>query len=391
MSTILAQSTNSSNELNAFQQAKVYAFDEGNYPKAISYINELLTQEPSNADLELFLSRMYFWSTQHENAISSLTKFLKEHKLNIDAHNLLIDIYQSQGHYHKAIKGCQEAIDLFPENNDFVFRLAYNQSKIKDYKNAYANCKLVLEKDKEHQKALNLIESTKPHIQQNFILAEYRYFFLNTPDQALNFYNLQYARKVKNTTFIGMLNMGKSLGKRGFQYNAEMYNKLGKKYYSYLHVGYSESTIFPDLRVNAAIYKAMPHDMEGSVFITLMKADGQYIRIISPSLTKNFGYSALSLTGNVISQSYETEITYRARFRQYISSNNNFVGIAVGSFSRAENLVQRTEEDLVAQYISYEAQIYLGLNVIWGLNYNRSLSNRVLARDQFTTYLRHNF
>lgn len=390
---VAGQNTNlkSSPELDVFQQAKVYAFEEENYTKALNYISEVIIDQPKNRELQLFKSRLLFWGMQHNNALVNIIEFLDENPLNLDAHNLLIDIYESQCLYDHAIEKCHAALYLIPDNLQLLFRLAYNQSQNEEYSEASKNCLFILEKDPHHKKAINLHKSIKSKLQQNFVVAEYRYFFLDTPEQSLNFYNIQYARKIKGTTLIGIANMAKSYNDKGFQYNLEMYNDLGKKYYSYLHVGYSNSILLPELRMNAAIYKAMAYRMEGSIFLTIMKTDDQLIRVVSPSFTKNIGNSAFSITGNVINKSYDNELTYRARFRQYISNHTNFVGIAVGSFSRDETLGQRTEQELAAKYVSYQAQINLGLDVIFGINYNRSITKKATARDQLSTYLKHNF
>jgi len=383
---------NSSVQVNdAYQQARIYAFDEENYPKAIDYISEVLVQDPQNTEFQLFQNRLYFWGLQHEIALSNLNKFIEDNPHNLEAHNLLIDIYESQGIHNMAIEKCQTALKSVPQNLNLIFRLAYNQSQNEEFIEANNNCQFILSQDPSHKKAINLTKSIKPKLQKNFLITEYRYFFLDTPEQALNYYNLQYARKINRATLIGIVNMGKSFQDKGFQYVLEMYNDLGKEYYSYAHIGYSNSRLFPGLRINAAIYKAMSKRMEGSIFISILKSDDQLIRVLSPSLTKNIGKSAFTLTGNIINKSFKNEITYRARFRQYILNSTNYVGVAIGSFSRDENVGQRTEEDLMAKYISYQAQINLGLDVIFGVNYNRSITIKANARDQLSAYLKHSF
>jgi len=52
-------------KLDVYQQAKVYAFEEENYTKAIDYISEALAEQPNNTELELFQYRLYFWGLQH--------------------------------------------------------------------------------------------------------------------------------------------------------------------------------------------------------------------------------------------------------------------------------------------------------------------------------------
>lgn len=381
----------SSQKLDVYQQAKVYAFEEENYTKAIDYISEALAKQPNNTELELFQYRLYFWGLQHELAQTNLTKFVQDNPSNLDAHNLLIDVFESRGLHKQAIKKCESALEVIPNNLNLIFRMAYNQSQNEEFIAADNNCQYILSKDPNHTKAINLRKTLKPQLEHNFLIAEYQYFFLDTPKQALNFYNLQYARRVKKTTLIGKVNMAKSYIDKGFQYSLEMYIDLGKKYYSYSHISYSISDLFPELRINAAIYKAMANRMEGSVFITFIKADEQLIRVLSPSLTKHIGMSAFTLTGNIINEAYDTEITYRARFRQHVRNSNNYVGLAIGSFSRNENIGQMKEQSLVANYVSYEAQINLGQEVRLGLSYNRSITKKANARDQLSVSLKHSF
>lgn len=375
----------------AMKAARQLAFDNHDYDQAIDIIKTQLVQTPEDLEMNLFLSRVYFWSGKHENALNSIDTLLKLDANNYEAKVLRIDIYESSRQYARAGELIKKTLVDFPDNNELQFRLAYNYFLSENYKEAKDVIVVFLANNPDHIKGIDLDKQIAAKLRKNFVLASYQYFFLDDPEQSLNYQSIQYGRSFGKATIIGILNSGKSNAGQGLQYGIEMYNDLGQKFYSYAHYSHSNSLLFPETKINLAIYKAMKFGTEASLFMSFLSIGETKIQVISPSLTKSINNTSLTGSLNIINKGFSNELTYRIRMRQHIGSHLNYVGLAVGSFSREETINQMSENDLTARYITYETQIALSNKILLGLNYNRNITQGVLARDQLTGFLKHNF
>jgi len=309
-------------DLSVFDQARIYAFEENNFEKAINYTQEALNLSPKDSELSLFLAKLHFWSMDHSEASKVVEKVLDSNSHNYQAHKLNIDIFESQQLHHLAIEKINSALLNFPDDTQLRYRLAFNLSQDKRYSEAMDLTSELKDEDPKNEKVRKLHNEIKKKGSLNFLVAEYRHFFLDTKEQVLNFQTIQYGRNIKKTTILIGLASGKTnTTNKGLQYNLEMYNKLGEKYYSYVHFGFSGSDLFPTLRLNTAIYKSFSHNIEGSIYISLIQDNENSIRVVAPSLTKNFNNTSFTGSVNLINKSYENEATYRVRFRQYIVRN----------------------------------------------------------------------
>src|SRR5215469_6580762 len=73
----------SSDEL--FQQARHAAFDQKDYPKAISLSKQALAKSPDYSDIRVFLGRVYTWSGKTDSARAAFNHVLGKHPDNEDA------------------------------------------------------------------------------------------------------------------------------------------------------------------------------------------------------------------------------------------------------------------------------------------------------------------
>jgi YaiO family outer membrane protein len=76
---------------------------------------------------------------------------------------------------------------------------------------------------------------------------------------------LQYSRKVPAGTLVGRFNYAKRFGIDGMQGEADVYFKISNWNYGYLNVGYSNQSIFPQLRLGGEFYQKLPSAFEASL------------------------------------------------------------------------------------------------------------------------------
>ncbi len=69
-----------------FKQARTAAFDQQNYPLAISLSKQSLAEAPDYVDVSVFLGRVYSWSNKPDSARTVFIQVLKKHPDEEDAY-----------------------------------------------------------------------------------------------------------------------------------------------------------------------------------------------------------------------------------------------------------------------------------------------------------------
>ena len=392
-SLIYSQASNgygSEKSSNIYETVRNLAFQQNDLAQALSLLDSEIIRHPKDLQLKIFKSKLYFWNNLNHEATTQLVKLLEINPDNYKAYNLLADIYETQGLFLIARDYLMTGLSYYHNDEQLLFRVAYNLQQTQEYKSALAYCKKVIKINDKNEKAISLKKVLDSKLNKNIIIAAYRNNFLNTTDQNLTFYNLQFGRKINKTTIIGGVQSTKTNQGSGLQYNLEMYNVLDDKFYTYVNFGFSNSTFFPTSKMSIAMYKTMNRNFEASFFLNLLKLEDATLRILAPSISKYHRNSMLTSTFNLISDGQETELTYRFRYRQFLKNHTSYAGIAFGSFSRDETIGYNEENPFTDKYISYETQLSIK-NIIIGLNYNRNLNKFARSRDQFTTYLKQSF
>jgi len=376
-------------ELSTYRKAQALVAQNQLEP-AIALIETYGQEHELDRDYLLYLARLYFWTGQMEVALARTESLLTLWPADYDVHKLHIDLYASQKLYTEAEEKIYEAINYFPTDADLQYRLAYTLFMQKEYKAAKTLTTELVSSDPDNKALEKLDAQLQSKLLKNFIHVEYRNYFLTQRSQRLDFQSYRYGRTIGKSTLVPQLTSGKAQSTRGVQGGAEFYTEITEKSYAYLQTVYSRSELFPDLRVNAAVYFNMKKRYESSLLISYLKVDNALTTIISPTLIKNIKGATLSGTANVVNQDSAIELTYRLSYRQFIRGDENYVGLAYGSLSRDE-MIRGDENNLKANYISYETRWAVGKHIHIGLSYNRTITNKVKNRDQLHLYAKHDF
>ena len=166
-----AQTALSSDEL--FKNAREAAFEHKDYDKARKLANQALAISPAYADIDIFLGRVYSWSSQYDSARYHFTKVLTANPANEDASIALIDLEYWNDHYDNALKTCNQALTLDSASEELLLRKARILNATKKYKEASVIVK-ALSKSGSHNKAvLALANSLKDAVAVNKLSISY--------------------------------------------------------------------------------------------------------------------------------------------------------------------------------------------------------------------------
>lgn len=83
-------------------------YDSGQYPKAITYYEKIVTIEPKNSNVQSDLGTSYFYTKDYEKAIEHFNKAIEVDKKNLNARYNLGVAYKDQGKKDLAKKTWEE-------------------------------------------------------------------------------------------------------------------------------------------------------------------------------------------------------------------------------------------------------------------------------------------
>src|ERR1700687_4327798 len=103
-----------------FQQARKAAFDEKNYPKAISLSKQALSKSPNYSDIRVFLGRIYTWSDKTDSARAEFNTVLSKHPDNQDAAFASGSLEYWNNNSPKALQYAQDGLKYHPQSKDLL-------------------------------------------------------------------------------------------------------------------------------------------------------------------------------------------------------------------------------------------------------------------------------
>lgn len=112
---------------------------KNNTDAQIALLKEVTRRDKSAHAAYYELSRAYFLKEDNEAAEANIRKAIQLDPGNEWYHIQLIDVYEAQGNFKKAIDANNALIQLFPDNMEYIERLAFYHLKTKNVKAAIDN------------------------------------------------------------------------------------------------------------------------------------------------------------------------------------------------------------------------------------------------------------
>jgi YaiO family outer membrane protein len=306
---IIAQDTLTSDEL--FIQARSAAFDQKNYNLAIELSRKALSKSPGYADIRIFLGRVYTWSGQLDSARSSFEEVLRREPGNEDASSAYADLEYWNDNPAKALSICENGLSFRPHSKELLLRKAKSLIELKQFKEADTVVNLLLKEDPKNAAARSVSQNIKDRVSKNKIGISYD--FINFDKQFANpwhLVSLSYTRRTAIGSVIGRFSYANRFTTGAVQFEADVYPRISKTFYSYINAGISNKTgVFPQYRSGFSLYANLPKSFEAEAgFRYLYFSDATWIYTGSVGkYFKNywFNFRTYLTPGNSnISQSY---------------------------------------------------------------------------------------
>jgi YaiO family outer membrane protein len=314
---------------SAFQVARTLAFSS-NYKSSIALCKKILEKSPNYQDVQVLLSRVYFWNDQTDSAIFILQKSI-ELKPYEDAYIALSDILRWEKRSPEAQKVAEDGLRAFPASEDLLIRKIKALDDLEKYKEAYHLADSLVNKN-NNAELRQLAERIKNKMAKNTFGISYDFdYFDKQFKDPWHLIALSYGRQTKYLGKVSArVNVTNRFATNGSQFELDAYPPLGKKMYAYINAGFSPDAIFPDYRGGLSIYRNFPHAFEGELGIRLLyfsKATILYVGSIG-KYAGNFWFSLrptfiASENGNRFSQSYSLITRY------YFNTSFDFLTLTI--------------------------------------------------------------
>ncbi len=326
---------------SAYAVAREMAFS-GKRAEARLLLRDILKVKPENAELQTLLGRIYSWDRKYDSARMEFTQVLTYSPKNEDATNALLDTELWSENYSEALLISEKALrETDPRSESFLLKKASALFNLKRYNEASVTVHQLLKINPKNNKGIALGEHIKKESRINKIGVSYDHDRFSSAFSPWSGVSAFYSRKTKALgTIIGRVNYAKRFGDPGVQYEADFYPRLSKKLYSYFNAGFSNSDIFPSVRMGFSLYRRFPNSFEGEIGMRYLKFNNSTF-IYTGALSKYISNFLFSVRPSFI---YDTvgssrSVSLISRYYMKGSSDNHLTltlsaGVAPDEFNK---------------------------------------------------------
>ena len=324
--------TDTTNLESLFKRARDLYYNE-NYGQARRILQKILEKKPNYYEVRTFLGRTYAWEKQYDNARTELSRVLIEKENDHDALSALFDVEFWTESYSVAGDYLKVALGYYPNSTDLLVKKAKLQIRLEEKDEAALTLRRVLDLNPGNKEAIRMMNSLEGRRLNNFI----RVGFTADRFKEKDVQQLAVAEYGKYFSFGSLAlrgNFADKFGKNGFQYELESYAHVTRITYVDLLFGYSDLTIFPEIKYLAEVYQKLPAGFElsaGFRYLRFTKGTTIYTGSLG-NYYKDYYFSVRTFITpkndiiNSVSVS-KSSITVIGTIRSYFGDADNYLGI----------------------------------------------------------------
>ncbi len=373
-----------------FQLAREKAFS-GQRAEARELCLQILEEHPKRHEVRLLMGRTYTWDKLYEEGRAAFHWVLADQPGNKEAIKALFDLEMWSKHPETALAVIEEGLSYYPDDRPMRIKKAKVLIGLEQYRKAILLLRELL-KEKEEVEVRVLLRKAKTKSFKNAASASYtyqRYSAIFAPMQSARF---SFKQKTPLGTILLNANYANKFGQKDWQWEFDMYPKIGKGLYAYVNYGYSKSNLFPDHRLAIELFNNLPKGIEVSLGFRKLYFGGkdQQTTIYTFSLLKYLGNYMISgrmyLTPNEIGASKSFIIAVR----KYHGSGKHFAELKAGTGFKIDDRVQANLGLLVEKPYFFRANS-ISLALHRTLDFRNTINMSVALVHQETSFQRGNY
>lgn len=176
----------------------------------------------------------------------------------------------------------------------------------------------------------NVVGPKSPATFKNRVGLTYDFDVYNRQYNSKHFSALEYLRKTKYGSLIGRINMMNRAGQNGFQYELDLYPRLGKRSYGYLNAGYSEASVFPKYRLGLELFNVFKNNIEASLGYRYINFSSSSVSIITGTIGLYTGNYWFSFRAYLTPKENALSNSYNLTGRKYFKDGDNYLSLVLG-------------------------------------------------------------
>jgi YaiO family outer membrane protein len=312
----------------AFETARKLAFND-HRRQAQDSLALILTKYPDYHEIRSFLATTYSWDENYKKARKEFDYILDKDPKNKEAWIGSIKNELSAGLPYEALRMVTEALRIFPDDASLLYLKASAQEKTNNPMDAFNTIEYVLSKNPEDQKAKDYKNSLNVVLRKNAVGITSAVDLYSQVFDPMQYHTFEYNRQTKYGSFATKINLNRRFNTNGVQYEVDLYPRIINGLYAYLNFGLSQSSIFPNVRYGAELYKSLPKSFEVSLgFRSLKYTD--ITNIYTGSVGWYYGNSFWSFRPYFTPGENGISKSGTLSYRKYRSDADSYLGFGVG-------------------------------------------------------------
>lgn len=316
------------NQKRTFEEARELAF-KGKRQQSQEVLQLLLEENPYDVQARTLLAKTYSWDGEYDLARDEFKQLIKYAPREFEVWEAAIKNEFYSNSPFKALEMADRALKHLPNNDKILFLKAKAEAELKNNKEALATLEPVLEKDPDNEEALALKASILRDLRKNDIIVRSYVDIYSKVFDPMQYYSVGWRRKTKLGSITAKVNMSHRFQTTGTQYEVDMYPKITKGMYGYLNFGVSNSSLYPDVRYGAELYKSLPLSLDASLGVRVLKYNTT-TTVYTGSLGWYTGNDYLQFRAYLTPNDRGTSKSGFFTYRKYRKNAYNYFGVEIG-------------------------------------------------------------
>jgi len=312
----------------AFKNARELAFN-GHRKQAQDSLKFILTKYPNYHDIRAFLAATYSWDGNYKEAKKEFKYVLDKSPNRKSTWIAAINNQLWADKPFSALDLSKSALKIFNNDTDILLLQAHAEANSNNPEDAIKTTETILVKNPQNQKAIDYNKTLDHQLSYNKIGIRTSTDFYSKIFHPTKLYTFLYGRQTKMGSIYANININNRFNKTGAQFSVDMYPSFKKGLYGYLNFGFANTSLFPDFRYGAELYKSLPHSFEASLGLRGLKYTS-WTTIYTGSFTWYTGNSYWSFRTYITPGSPGTSKSGTLTYRKYRSDTDNYFSVALG-------------------------------------------------------------
>lgn len=315
-----------------FATARHYAFEQKNYPLALSNAKLALSYAPRYIDIVVFTGRVHGWQNEVDSAKTYFDRAMSLDSNHLETISAYSDLLYREKEYERSLSLVDRGLLQQPREPGLLLAKARLLNAMRRYDEALLLVNQLLKLDSNNTQARRLREDILTSGAANQIDIQYQYLQSSRQfKQPWHLASIGYSRKINAGVYSARINLARRFEQTGTQFEVEAYPRLSKSLTAFAAIAYSgEEAVFPEWRFAASLIAALPKAFEMEVGYRRLQFNTAS-NIFTFSLGKYYQNWLFGARTFIVPTDSVTTHSTGVFARRYFGRKDDFIGLSLTS------------------------------------------------------------